>query len=53
MMLSDEQQAFQESVRAFVKRECSADKVRQSVAAGHVLHFGWRGSTHSDPILIN
>ena len=25
----------------------------QSVAAGHVLHFGWRGSTHSDPILIN
>lgn len=25
----------------------------QSVAAGHLLHFGWRGSTHSEPILIN
>jgi acyl-CoA dehydrogenase len=41
-MLSDEQLAFQESVRAFVRRECHRDKVRQSVAAGHHDEAVWK-----------
>jgi acyl-CoA dehydrogenase len=40
--LTPEQRAFQESVRAFVKRECGPDKVRQSVAAGHHDENVWR-----------
>ena len=41
-MLTDEQQAFAESVRAFVKRECGPDQVRQSVAAGHHDEKVWK-----------
>jgi len=40
--LSAEQQAFRESVRAFVKRECGPDAVRRAVAAGRHDEAVWR-----------
>src|SRR5262245_63821625 len=40
--LSDEQRAFRESVRAFVKRECPPEKVKQAVAARRYDDGVWR-----------
>jgi alkylation response protein AidB-like acyl-CoA dehydrogenase len=42
MRLTSEQRAFAETVRAFVKRECGPDRVRQSVASGHHDENVWR-----------
>src|SRR5439155_11130637 len=42
VMLTDEQSAFQESVRGFVKRECGREQMRQSVAAGHHDEKVWK-----------
>jgi acyl-CoA dehydrogenase len=40
--LSPEQQAFRDSVRAFVRGECDADAVRRCAAAGHHDEAVWR-----------
>jgi acyl-CoA dehydrogenase len=40
--LTDEQLAFRESVRAFVKRECGPDAVRRCLAAGRHDEAVWR-----------
>jgi alkylation response protein AidB-like acyl-CoA dehydrogenase len=40
--MNEERVAFADSVRAFVRRECGPDKVRQSVASGHHDEAVWK-----------